>query len=660
MKFKSLKKQLVVTTLALVTIPMILSTAVSYVNTSHTAIADALNANEWQAWTVETQAEMMIERNLSALHSIAKSPAVVNFVTGRTANSTEMTQHLRDLDAYFDDGNQSVISNAKGEQLARSEGKLVSVKDRPYFIEAMKGHEYISDQLHNQTTNESFIALSVPIKDGDKVVGVLQRNYNTHALHEMLAQYTDEGFIVDRDGIVIAHSDYELKPGENGEDLSTSPMMQNSEGSYETKYDGTSKYISYALYEKAGFRVCLVQDKSKVLAKVTDATVASLIISLLATIIACIVTLIFSTRLIRPIVMIKESLDKVANGDLSETVNVDREDELGQIAQATNHTCEALQQIVDKVQSAADMVSEQAQSVSTSLAQINDTSSAVTSAMGEMATAATDQAHNIEDASTSTGEFAEAIQQVTDRTNDLAQMSKETSSIADSTEQTLTSLVARMQEMSAVVDGITGNMTATSDAVANMDTLVGSIAKIAEQVKLLALNASIEAARAGEAGRGFNVVAEEISKLAQDTADTTKQIKEGMDTLVHSSEEATTSAKAISATNDEVLSTLHETVDSMHELLDHVQDTVQDIDAISNLTATCVTSKETIVDAMSNLSAISEENAASTEETAASMDVLSTTVSTLAQSSSELASIAEVLEDELKFFKDNEGGNNHE
>ena len=103
--------------------------------------------------------------------------------------------------------------------------------------------------------------------------------------------------------------------------------------------------------------------------------------------------------------------------------------------------------------------------------------------------------------------------------------------------------------------------------------------------------------------------------------------------------------------NDAQQVALGETLESVNGMLGDIESTVEGVEAISQGADTCESSKNVVIDTMSALSAISEENAASSEETGASMEELSATVTTLAGSASDLKKIAEQLNEDMKFFK---------
>ena len=110
-----------------------------------------------------------------------------------------------------------------GMQIARGTGDFVNVAEREYFQEAIKGNEYISNIIVSKTTGDRMITFAAPIKFNDKIIGIVHRNYNLSHLHELLAAQAENAFVVDRTGMVAAHSQYEIAEGVHDEvDVSTS------------------------------------------------------------------------------------------------------------------------------------------------------------------------------------------------------------------------------------------------------------------------------------------------------------------------------------------------------------------------------------------------------------------------------------------------------
>jgi methyl-accepting chemotaxis protein len=176
------------------------------------------------------------------------------------------------------------------------------------------------------------------------------------------------------------------------------------------------------------------------------------------------------------------------------------------------------------------------------------------------------------------------------------------------------------------------------------------ITAIATETNLLSLNASIEAARAGEHGRGFAVVASEIQKLAEESNTSALQISKIIDNLLQESEETVRIMGEVDEIVREQKAKLEETKSIFELVTEGVQSTRKETESIEAQARACDKSREQVMEVISSLSAISEENAASTEQTMASTEELSSMMIELASSANKLNEMAAILEGDIKKF----------
>lgn len=311
---------------------------------------------------------------------------------------------------------------------------------------------------------------------------------------------------------------------------------------------------------------------------------------------------------------------------------------------------ESLNGTVGEVKNATTVIGENVHSVNRLSEDTQTAATHISSAVEELAQGAQSMAESVQDVNIKVSDMGERVSDIEDNVRSLTDSSEEMRRINLNATDSMNQVLASFRDTIEAVNSITGQILRTNDSIEKVNEAVELIISIASQTKLLSLNASIEAARAGESGKGFAVVAKSIGELSLKSNEGATSIQQIAKEVLANSEESVKLARNIKNVIEESQMDIEKTSHEFDSLNQAIEANVAAIDQVRANTKRLTEIKEAIVSNVSDLSAISEENAASSEEVSASIESVSDNVSMISKEMSQVEELSTHLSDTVAFF----------
>lgn len=377
------------------------------------------------------------------------------------------------------------------------------------------------------------------------------------------------------------------------------------------------------------------------------------IIALVMAIINTVILFFFSRIYTSSLDTIKNNLFRLSKGDIGVT-DVDTASscvEFNELAYAIIGLQGQLSEAVEAIKGTSVELGKSVLEVDRLSVASADGAGQIASVVDQLATSAQSMAESVQEANMSITNMGNSIDSISKSASEVAERAGE---MKNDNEEALANMreVYQSNEKSVVaISKINEQTMACTEAVNNIKYAANVIAEIASQTNLLALNASIEAARAGESGKGFAVVADNIRDLAEQSDRSVKDIESAVADVVNKvslCDEMATDANKLMGEQQKLVQNVS---DVMTELSGRVNLVVDEIKHVTEEAESLEQAKSDVLGNITDLSAISEENAASAQEVTATIESIAVDIEGTKVESGQMRDMAEVLEDKISFFK---------
>lgn len=375
-------------------------------------------------------------------------------------------------------------------------------------------------------------------------------------------------------------------------------------------------------------------------------------VNLLIVVICLVVILLMGIGLNKKCNKFVNSIEDMAEGDIAADIpNEMPLEELAKIAAATQSLRDKLYEVVSHIREEVTNVAKTADEVNGMLSSCKESAGRVSIAVTELSQGSSQMAEDVQDVNLQVGVMNDNIGDIAGAVDSLSGSSKEMEKASEDAAGYFKAMEKSSGQSTAYIADISAQIRNTNDAIGKISEAIDMIRGIADQTNLLALNASIEAARAGEAGKGFAVVAEEIKKLAEQSNDSAVEIQQIAEEIIAKSADTMALSKDVEKSLQEEREILKETSYCFDTLSKEILRSVEEISSISSQTDSIEVIRNDIVDKVSSLSAISEQNTASNEEVSNSMNQIADNISVINDMVNNLNEMSIALDQTMTFFQ---------
>ncbi|MFP7291897.1 methyl-accepting chemotaxis protein [Bacillus sp. FSL H8-0516] len=526
---------------------------------------------------------------------------------------------------------------------------------RDWYQQAMqdeKGEPVVTNPYISATTNGMVVTIAQRLKDGSGAIGIdIDVQDIVDKIKEIKIGREGYPIIANKSKQIVAHP--EEKSGSEVTGNISSILYSGKEGTSTYENKGEQKRIVFVTNDLTGWKIAgtmFVSETEEAAQPVWNSAIILLITSFILGGVAIFFIVRSITIGLRRLVDFSE---KVSEGDLTETLETKSKDEIGDLTRSFSKMSESLRDVIRAVQQSVDNVASASEELTASASQTSQATEHITMSIEQFSNGNEAQNEKVESSTNQLVAMNEGLQDMSQTSSEVAAVSLQSTEAAGQGGRIVESTASQMKHIDTSVQEAEQVMKELEYKSKDITSILNVINGIADQTNLLALNAAIEAARAGESGRGFSVVAEEVRKLAVQSADSAKEIEKLIQEIVLEIAKSQDMFKAVNREVNAGLGMTEEAKESFQHIYEAAEGMSKKLSQLNDTAIDLSSGSKLVSQAMQEMRQVSRESAANIQDIAASAEEQLASMEEITSSSVTLANMAEELKELTSQFKIN-------
>ncbi|MGG1445315.1 methyl-accepting chemotaxis protein [Brevibacillus laterosporus] len=523
-------------------------------------------------------------------------------------------------------------------------------RNRPWYQDAIakKGQTIITEPYVSASTGKVVVTIARTLEDNS---GVVAMNLNLDNIAKVVQQVKigqkGYAFIVDQTGKYLVHPT--IKSGTDFKEKWEEELFAKKSGQIEL--DETNEFISYETNKVTGWKIAGLMFSAEIQEAVQPIFTRTLVVIVAALLAGTILMIFVILSITNPLKRLIKASRKISEGDLTETISVNGEDEIGMLSQSFQQMQTNLRTLIGQVGFSADQVAASAEELTANADQTSKATEQISTTIQLLATGVEKQFHSVEETTETVQRMSLGVEQMASHSEEVTAKAIEASVKATEGSHSIQTAVEQMSSINHTVKKVASVIKGLGERSEEIGKIVDVIANIATQTNLLALNAAIEAARAGEHGRGFAVVANEVRLLAEQSTHSAEQVDKLIMSIQEETNQAVHSMDLATQEAEEGINLINTAGDSFELIQVTVEQVTAQIQEVTAAIKQLSEGSKDMVSSMEMITEVAETAASSTQEVSASTEEQLATMEEITHAADSLAGMAEELQGLLGKFK---------